>query len=581
MDAYSVDPALMQQYAAAPQAAAQPAPPPRSAAAQSFLDRMDAYEQEQRGKGYVVERQGVWGGGDVDPYDTLAGANTDIASLFRVGRAFKTNKGNPAKIKGNPSGVVYADPTKQYRLVNESGKNRVLYSGTGLSALDEIYNQATALSQKMGKKANWAVEELDPASGQWQRRADDDPAKNILGKIADIALPIAFSLIPGIGPALGISTLGGMAAGAAAGSALSGAAQGRSVGKILKGAALSGGLTFLGGSALGNVGGASGQTATSVGNRALSQLAAANPGIASGALGSSIGSGLGAAAGSGLGAAGGALASDIVVQGIRAGAPALTGAALAGAGGGALAGGLATSGANGPPTSQGPDDIVVTGGRPTGVNGLPLAGGAAAVGAGTAAATAGTTPKSELDKWVDYLQAAGLLTGLLGDVFGGGSGGSGNNKIPAGWAQPMNPTFDAQLPTGTIPGGTPTPRTMGAQDWTRYGMRPEQSFLTSVPQGYTPPAPGVRDPRWDKPYARFAEGGSTGRSDDILARLSDGEYVVDAETVALLGDGSNEAGARKLDEFRVNLRKDKGRKLARGQFSPKAKHPAKYMKGGR
>lgn len=84
------------------------------------------------------------------------------------------------------------------------------------------------------------------------------------------------------------------------------------------------------------------------------------------------------------------------------------------------------------------------------------------------------------------------------------------------------------------------------------------------------------------PSESFAvQGPGTGRSDEIPAVLSDGEYVIDAETVALLGDGSSKAGAKKLDEFRVNVRKHKGRNLAKGKFSVNAKRPEKYLSGGR
>ncbi len=72
-------------------------------------------------------------------------------------------------------------------------------------------------------------------------------------------------------------------------------------------------------------------------------------------------------------------------------------------------------------------------------------------------------------------------------------------------------------------------------------------------------------------------GPGTGRSDDIPARLSDGEYVIDAETVALLGDGSGDAGARRLDEMRRNLRKHKATNLKKGEFTHKAKSPESYM----
>ena len=76
---------------------------------------------------------------------------------------------------------------------------------------------------------------------------------------------------------------------------------------------------------------------------------------------------------------------------------------------------------------------------------------------------------------------------------------------------------------------------------------------------------------------RYVKGPGSGRSDDIEALLSDGEYVIDAESVALLGDGSGEAGARRLDEMRANLRKHKGQKLKKGEFTHKAKRPEQYM----
>ena len=76
-------------------------------------------------------------------------------------------------------------------------------------------------------------------------------------------------------------------------------------------------------------------------------------------------------------------------------------------------------------------------------------------------------------------------------------------------------------------------------------------------------------------------GPGTGRSDDIPAMLSDGEYVIDAETVALLGDGSGDAGARRLDEMRRELRKHKATNLKKGEFTHKAKKPMDYMKNMR
>lgn len=85
--------------------------------------------------------------------------------------------------------------------------------------------------------------------------------------------------------------------------------------------------------------------------------------------------------------------------------------------------------------------------------------------------------------------------------------------------------------------------------------------------------------------AQFVSGGTGagGREDNIDAKLSENEYVIDAETVALLGDGSPEKGAQKLDEMRQNIRRHKGGALARGQISPDAKEGAlQYLaKGGK
>lgn len=79
--------------------------------------------------------------------------------------------------------------------------------------------------------------------------------------------------------------------------------------------------------------------------------------------------------------------------------------------------------------------------------------------------------------------------------------------------------------------------------------------------------------------ARFAQGAGSGRADTIDAKLSDGEYVIDAETVAMLGDGSNKEGAKRLDAMRGNIRSHKGKALAKGKFSPNAKSPLSYLKG--
>lgn len=92
------------------------------------------------------------------------------------------------------------------------------------------------------------------------------------------------------------------------------------------------------------------------------------------------------------------------------------------------------------------------------------------------------------------------------------------------------------------------------------------------------PPPGMAHGGALSAVARFARGAGSGRADTINAKLSDGEYVMDAETVAMLGDGSGKEGARRLDEMRTKLRSHKGKALAKGKFSPNAKSPLAYIK---
>ena len=236
------------------------------------------------------------------------------------------------------------------------------------------------------------------------------------------------------------------------------------------------------------------------------------------------------------------------------------------------------------------DEIVVTGNVPTVTQDLGL--GSALAGLPVAigglymdpALTAETPPGKKLGV-EDYLSIAGKGLGLLGGLAGGGGSGQAGTYTRGG----LNPIFSAKLPTANIPGGVGAASNLGVrpmdeQDWLTYAERPEQSFYNYVPQptgmaegGALPAKHGGSPDRTE-----FAVNGpGTGRSDDIPAVLSDGEYVIDAETVALLGDGSSKAGAKKLDDLRVKVRKHKGQKLAKGRFSANAKKPEAYLSGGR
>jgi len=74
----------------------------------------------------------------------------------------------------------------------------------------------------------------------------------------------------------------------------------------------------------------------------------------------------------------------------------------------------------------------------------------------------------------------------------------------------------------------------------------------------------------------YVKGKGDGQSDDIPAMLADGEYVFDADTVAALGNGSSDAGAKLLDHFREALREHK--RAAPSDKIPPAASPLQYMK---
>lgn len=86
--------------------------------------------------------------------------------------------------------------------------------------------------------------------------------------------------------------------------------------------------------------------------------------------------------------------------------------------------------------------------------------------------------------------------------------------------------------------------------------------------------------RKDYRQGSYVEGAGDGQSDDIPAMLADGEYVMDAEIVSALGNGSNKAGAKVLDKMRENIRKHK-RSGSLNSIPPKAKSPLAYMKGAK
>ena len=90
----------------------------------------------------------------------------------------------------------------------------------------------------------------------------------------------------------------------------------------------------------------------------------------------------------------------------------------------------------------------------------------------------------------------------------------------------------------------------------------------------------VIDDRIDFRRGSAVNGAGDGQSDDIPAMLADGEYVIDAETVAQIGNGSTKAGAKALDKFRENIRAHK-RSAPLNKIPPKTKALTSYLKGAK
>jgi hypothetical protein len=98
----------------------------------------------------------------------------------------------------------------------------------------------------------------------------------------------------------------------------------------------------------------------------------------------------------------------------------------------------------------------------------------------------------------------------------------------------------------------------------RPGFDPEEeAFEEDSPWQYTP---------------RFSEGGflegeSPGQQDNVPALLSEGEYVIPADVVSDLGDGNSKAGAKRLSQLILDIRRHKNT----DQHPPKAKGLGAYL----
>jgi hypothetical protein len=158
---------------------------------------------------------------------------------------------------------------------------------------------------------------------------------------------------------------------------------------------------------------------------------------------------------------------------------------------------------------------------------------------------------------------------------------------PVDQPQPVAPIQGQQPPSG-MPMGLQKP----PQQQTGAPMSMPPPPPAGIPQG-VPPAGAMRrgglphvsnvpqvDGRFDFRNGSAVHGEGDGQSDDIPAMLADGEYVIDAETVAQIGNGSTKAGAQALDKFRESIRAHK-RSAPLDKIPPKTKKLTSYLKGAK
>ena len=109
-------------------------------------------------------------------------------------------------------------------------------------------------------------------------------------------------------------------------------------------------------------------------------------------------------------------------------------------------------------------------------------------------------------------------------------------------------------------------------------LTPGQTTRKYAEGGEVAPEMGQPMGALSQAFSGAVQGDDGGQSDLVDAKLSPGEYVLDAETVSALGDGNTAAGIAKLDELRQQLRQQK-RGAPTGDIPPPAQGPLSYMGG--
>ena len=228
-----------------------------------------------------------------------------------------SNLGNTTATYGGQNNIVVA-PNTPIRVVNNA-TGEVIYSGVGYEGAQAAIDAASALSASAGNKANWDIQVAGPTMQGFESVSTDRPNSRTLGLLADIALPIAGSFLPGVGNVIG----------AAIGSGVSSVAQGRSLEDTLLRAGLAAGGSYVGNQLFGPVsqaGNVVAQTPSLAGD-ALANLPSLLDEIAATAAQNLASAGLGSV----VPAAVSGLSGDIIATAIREASPSLIPSVVSGA----------------------------------------------------------------------------------------------------------------------------------------------------------------------------------------------------------------------------------------------------------
>jgi hypothetical protein len=147
-----------------------------------------------------------------------------------------------------------------------------------------------------------------------------------------------------------------------------------------------------------------------------------------------------------------------------------------------------------------------------------------------------------------------LVQSPLSAPIGFAQGGSSSFCSTWGYMGEYAPKFYPLSSSGMLSGGAKRERQLPTLAQLKQIGSMGRMAEGGLPSKYHEAAPKGHKPEFVTGLTGYyACGGGTGQSDDIPAMLHDGDYVMDAEAVSALGDGSSKAGRHILEGFRQKI----------------------------